>query len=160
MAQAFRSDITYMPGKTASQLGDAAMTFDPLTHSVQWSRRFIGLKLFMTLAERGEAGYAEMLEHQARTGDLLRERLTASGWRIVNSTPLPVICFTRDGLGPTALLAEMRDKQIAWMSEASIGGVPVIRACITSYRTTEQDVDFVVNEMNELFAKRMDQKTA
>jgi len=160
VAQAFRSDITYMPGKTASQLGDAAMTFDPLTHSVQWSRRFIGLKLFMTLAERGEAGYAEMLEHQARTGDLLRERLTASGWRIVNSTPLPVICFTRDGLGPTALLAEMRDKQIAWMSEASIGGVPVIRACITSYRTTEQDVDFVVNEMNELFAKRMDQKTA
>ncbi len=160
VAQAFRSDITYMPGKTAGQLGDAVHTFDPLTHSAQWSRRFIGLKLFMTLAERGEAGYAEMIEHQARMGDLLRDRLSATGWRIVNSTPLPVICFTRDGLEPTALLAEMRDQQIAWMSEANIAGTPVIRACITSFKTTEQDIEFVVNEMNELFAKGMHRKTA
>jgi glutamate/tyrosine decarboxylase-like PLP-dependent enzyme len=160
VAQAFRSDVTYMPGKTTRQLGDAAETFDPLTHSAQWSRRFIGLKLFMTLAERGEAGYAEMIEHQARMGDLLRDRLTASGWRIVNSTPLPVICFTRDGLAPAILLAELRDKQIAWMSEATIAGMPVIRACITSFRTTEQDIEFVVNEMNELFAKRKHRKTA
>ena len=41
--------------------------------SVQWSRRFIGLKLFLALAERGESGYAAMIEHQARMGDLLRE---------------------------------------------------------------------------------------
>jgi glutamate/tyrosine decarboxylase-like PLP-dependent enzyme len=160
VAQSFRSDITYMPGKTMRQLGDAAMTFDPLTHSAQWSRRFIGLKLFMSLAERGEAGYAEMIEHQTRMGDLLRDCLTASGWRIVNSTPLPVICFTREGLMPTLLLAELRDKQIAWMSEASIDGTPVIRACITSFKTTGQDVEFVVNEMNELFVNRMHRKTA
>jgi glutamate/tyrosine decarboxylase-like PLP-dependent enzyme len=160
VAQAFRSDVTYMPGKTARQLGDAAVTFDPLTHSAQWSRRFLGLKLFMTLGERGETGYAEMIEHQARMGDLLRDRLTANGWRIVNSTPLPVICFTRDGLMPTVLLAELRDKQIAWMSEATIAGTPVIRACITSFKTTERDIELVVNEMNELFAKRMHRKTA
>jgi glutamate/tyrosine decarboxylase-like PLP-dependent enzyme len=160
VAQTFRSEITYMPGKTTGQLGDAAVTFDPLAHSAQWSRRFIGLKLFMTLAERGEAAYAEMIERQSRMGDLLRNRLVASGWCIVNSTPLPVICFTRDGLSPTALLAGLRDKQIAWMSEACIGGLPVIRACITSFKTTEQDVVFVVNEMNQLFAKSMDRKTA
>jgi hypothetical protein len=32
-------------------------TFDPLHHSAQWSRRFIGLKLFMALAQQGEQGY-------------------------------------------------------------------------------------------------------
>jgi glutamate/tyrosine decarboxylase-like PLP-dependent enzyme len=150
VAQAFRSDVTYMPGKTAGQIGDAAVTFDPLTHSAQWSRRFIGLKLFMSLAERGEAGYAAMIEHQARMGNLLRELLAASGWRIVNSTPLPVICFTRDGLAPTALLAAMRERQIAWMSEANLGGVQVMRACITSFRTTASDIEQVVAEMNRL----------
>jgi aromatic-L-amino-acid decarboxylase len=92
VAQAFRSDVTYMPAKPASE--DASATFNPLTHSAQWSRRFIGLKLFMALAQYGEAGYAEMLDHQARMGNVLRESLAATGWRIVNSTPLPVVCFT------------------------------------------------------------------
>ena len=148
VAQAFRSDVTYMPGKTAGQAIDASVTFDPLTHSAQWSRRFIGLKLFMALAERGETGLAGMLEHQTRMGHVLREALKASGWRIVNSTPLPVVCFTRDGLVPTALLAALRERQIAWMSEAKLGGVSVIRACITSFRTTERDIEWVVGEMN------------
>jgi glutamate/tyrosine decarboxylase-like PLP-dependent enzyme len=150
VAQAFRSDVTYMPGKTAGQKIDAATTFDPLTNSAQWSRRFIGLKLFMSLAERGEAGYAGMIEHQTRMGQVLRELLIASGWRVVNSTPLPVVCFTRDGLAPTALLAALRERQIAWMSEAQLGGVPVVRACITSFKTTEQDIEWVVGEMNGL----------
>ena len=119
VAQAFRSDVTYMPGKTAGQAIDASATFDPLTHSAQWSRRFIGLKLFMALARARRGRLAGMLEHQTRMGDVLRESLTASGWRIVNSTPLPVVCFTRDGLDPIAFLAALRERQIAWMSEAT-----------------------------------------
>jgi len=150
VAQAFRSEVTYMPGKTAGQTIDASVTFDPLTHSAQWSRRFIGLKLFMSLAERGETGLASMLEHQTHLGDVLRKALKASGWHIVNSTPLPVVCFTRDGVVPSALLAALREHQIAWMSEAKLGGVSVIRACITSFRTTDRDIEWIVSEMNSL----------
>jgi glutamate/tyrosine decarboxylase-like PLP-dependent enzyme len=158
VAQAFRSDVTYMPAKAAGN--DAFATFDPLTHSAQWSRRFIGLKLFMALAEYGEEGYARLLEHQARMGDVLREALTVTGWRIVNSTPLPVVCFTRDGLVTSELLAQLRERQIAWMSDAQLGGVPVIRACITSFRTTEKDIEWVVGEMNKLQAHTRQRKTA
>ena len=56
VAQAFRADVTYLSLNPDAE--DATITFNPLTHSPQWSRRFIGLKLFMALAERGEAGYA------------------------------------------------------------------------------------------------------
>jgi aromatic-L-amino-acid/L-tryptophan decarboxylase len=150
VAQAFRSTVTYMPSLTGGQVNDASVTFDPLTHSAQWSRRFIGLKLFMSLAERGEAGMAKMLEHQAAMGEVLRNALRASGWNIMNSTPLPVVCFARDGLVHTEFLAALRERQIAWMSEASLGGVPVIRACVTSFRTTELDIERVVSEMNVL----------
>jgi glutamate/tyrosine decarboxylase-like PLP-dependent enzyme len=160
VADAFRSDVTYMPGKTSGQIGDAAVTFDPLTHSAQWSRRFIGLKLFMALAERGETGLAAMIEHQTRMGNVLRELLTASGWRIVNSTPLPVVCFTRDSLVPATLLGAMRDRQIAWMSEAMLDGIPVMRACITSFKTTAKDVGQVVGEMNCLAGNSERRKTA
>ena len=81
--------------------------FDPYTNSTQWSRRFIGLKLFMALAEQGQSGYAEMLEHQARIGEVMRNALRASGWRIMNETPLPLVCFTREGLVPAEFLAAM-----------------------------------------------------
>jgi aromatic-L-amino-acid decarboxylase len=158
VAQAFRSDVTYMPARPVSE--DAASTFNPLTQSAQWSRRFIGLKLFMALAEHGEAGYAEMLDHQVRMANLLRESLTASGWRIANSTPFPVICFTREGVVPSALVAELRDRQIAWMSDAELGGIPVIRACITSFRTTEADIAWVVAQMNKLAASALHPQTA
>lgn len=147
VGEAFRADITYMTGKKTGPV------FDPLTTSAQWSRRFIGLKLFMTLAQNGESGQAEMIDHQSRMGHVLRESLIASGWRIVNQTPLPLVCFTRDGLIIPDFLSSMRDHQIAWMSEARVGGTPVVRACITSFRTKEDDVHCVVSEMNRILSE-------
>jgi glutamate/tyrosine decarboxylase-like PLP-dependent enzyme len=158
VAQAFRSDVTYMPARPASE--NESITFNPLTHSAQWSRRFIGLKLFMALAQQGEGGYARMLEHQARMGNLLRESLAATGWRIANSTPLPVVCFSRDEVVPSELVAELRERQIAWMSDAEIGGEAVIRACITSFKTSERDIEGVVEQMNNLVSTVGRRRTA
>jgi glutamate/tyrosine decarboxylase-like PLP-dependent enzyme len=145
VGEAFRAETSYMPAKTAGPL------LDPYTASVQWSRRFIGLKLFLALAQHGESGYVEMIEHQARMGDVLRESLKRAGWRVVNATPLPLVCFTRDGLVTAKFLAALYERQIAWMSEVRLsGGAPVLRACITSFRTTESDIEWVVREMSRL----------
>ena len=38
------------------------------------------------------------------------------------------------------------------MSEAQLGGTPVLRACITSFKTTEADIRWVVDEMNRLIS--------
>ena len=48
VAEAFRADVSYMPGKQTGPV------FDPYTNSAQWSRRFIGLKLFMALRNRAK----------------------------------------------------------------------------------------------------------
>jgi glutamate/tyrosine decarboxylase-like PLP-dependent enzyme len=142
--EAFRADTSYMPGKTSDVL-------DPFTSTVQWSRRFIGLKLFFALAAQGEAGYVEAIERQARLGDLLRECLHDAGWTIVNSTPLPLVCFRRDGVVPSTFLKALYEQQIAWISEVRLGGAePVLRACITSFRTTDDDVRDVVRAMTAL----------
>jgi len=145
IGDAFRARATYMP-----PAGDAA-TVDPYTTSVQWSRRFIGLKLFLSLAERGEHGYVEAIEHQTQMGDLLRECLRREGWRIVNATPLPLVCVTRDGLVPGRFLKELYGQQIAWMSEVKLrDGSPAVRACITSSRTTAADVQEVARAMTRV----------
>lgn len=151
VAEAFRVGITYLSAKTDMTV------VDPLMATVQWSRRFIGLKLFMALAQHGESGQIEMIERQTNMGHILRDALKASGWRIMNGTPLPLVCFTRDGLDTGKLASALRDQQIAWMSETQIAGIPVMRACITSFRTTEADVRRVVDEMNRLFSEITEQ---
>ena len=145
VAEAFRAQTSYMPGKTAGPV------VDPYTTSLQWSRRFIGLKLFLALAQHGESGYVQMIEHQARMGEVLRESIERAGWRIVNRTPLPLVCFTRDGLVASKFLAALYEHQIAWMSEVRLGDdAPVVRACVTSFRTNESDIEWVVREMSRL----------
>ena len=148
VARAFRASASYMPGSTGGT------TFDPYTNSVQWSRRFTGLKLFMSLAERGESGQAAMIEHQARMGEVLKEFLITAGWRIVNKTPLPVVCFTKDGLDVPDFLADVRSEQIAWISEVHIDGASAVRACISSFKTTEVEIRDVVDAITRLAAKR------
>jgi glutamate/tyrosine decarboxylase-like PLP-dependent enzyme len=64
---------------------------DPYTCTIQWSRRFIGLKVFLTLSELGAAGVAAMIDHQSAMARLLREELAGRGWRIANDSPLTVL---------------------------------------------------------------------
>lgn len=143
-AEAFRAEVSYMPRKADGSPDD------PFTTSAQWSRRLIGLKLFLALAHHGESGYVDMIEHQTRMGDLLRELLSSSGWQIINTTPLPLICFAREGIDTSKVLSALRENQIAWMTEAQVCGTPVLRACITNFKTTEADIHWVVDEMNRL----------
>ena len=86
-------------------------------------------------------------------GDRLRELLAAAGWRIVNDTPLPLVCFTHPDLDagrPTvsAVAAELQRRGRVWISEVALTGKGrALRACITSYRTEEADVEVLVEEV-------------
>ena len=102
---------------------------DPYAHSMQWSRRFIGLKLFLSLAVAGWEGYAEAIRQQTAMGDRLRERLRAEGWAIVNDTPLPVVCFVDSEAGREgrsrrfleAVAADVVASGEAWISTVALG---------------------------------------
>jgi glutamate/tyrosine decarboxylase-like PLP-dependent enzyme len=147
----FRVQTGYMPREAAGM-----EVVDPYAHSMQWSRRFIGLKLFLTLAVAGWNGYAETLRGQVALGDRLRRQLEASDWEVVNETPLPVVCF-RDGrrhpeglsADPTDIVQAVLSSGQAWISTARIGSEAVLRACITNYRTSPEDVDALVRLLNE-----------
>jgi glutamate/tyrosine decarboxylase-like PLP-dependent enzyme len=135
LSQAFRTTANYMPSAESS---------DPYLSSAQWSRRLIGLKVFMSLAAAGKDGYAAQIEHDCELGDRLRARLRREGWRIVNETPLPVVCFTpaeddsRERL--ESIARHVESSGVAWISVAELAGQPALRACITSYRSTEEYV--------------------
>ena len=131
-----------------------ADTFDQYVTTIQWSRRFIGLKLFMTLAELGWDGMAKLIEGQSAMSDLLRTRLESKGWIVVNDSPLAVLCFTHPKIerGDTTV-AEVVDQVVgsgrAWISQVRLSGpTPIaLRACITSHRTQPADIDILVAEL-------------
>ncbi len=152
--QAFRVEASsYVPPAVAD-------TFDPYVTTIQWSRRFIGLKLFLTLAELGRDGMARLIEQQAAIGELLRERLIAGGWRPVNDSPLAVVCFTHSDIEDGRITAaEVVDRVVgggrAWISQVRLRGTVVaVRACITSHRTTPEDIDILVEELQRAIAPR------
>lgn len=147
LAQAFALEASYMPKE-----GDPSAP-DPFARSLQWSRRFIGLKVFMTLAATGWGGYARVVDDAVALGDELRRRLRAAGWRLVNETPLPVVCFTRAGedwslAQHQALVNAVLRSGAAWISTITTSrGQPAIRAGIANFRTTAEDLDALVTAL-------------
>ncbi|HKI04753.1 MAG TPA: pyridoxal-dependent decarboxylase [Thermoanaerobaculia bacterium] len=146
LERTFRVAAGYMPRD-----GAALPVADPYAHSMQWSRRFIGLKVFLSLAVAGWAGYEESIRRQVALGNRLRERLREEGWVLVNDTPLPVVCFVDSGPdGRSAAFLERVAAAVvasgeAWLSTAVLGEVgPALRACITNHRTAPEDVDALV----------------
>jgi glutamate/tyrosine decarboxylase-like PLP-dependent enzyme len=117
----------------------------PFVTTMQWSRRFMGLKLFMTLARHGWQGVVSRIEHQTDMAHHLRRQLERTGWRIFNDTPLPVVCFGRSDVDPVTMAAILLRRQQAWISPVRLGGnQSALRACITHYGTEIDDVDHLV----------------
>lgn len=143
---AFAATTGYMPAGSASAR-------DPYSTSLQWSRRFIGLKLFLALAEIGAAGLAARIERQAEMGRLLREKLIAAGFFAINETPLPVVCFSHPQIESGAIRAgavasRLHEAGRAWISKVVFAtGRTALRACITSYLTDSSDLDVLIAEL-------------
>lgn len=145
--RAFDISSSYMPAEQTSDF------VDPFSTTFQWSRRAIGLKVFMVLAEHGESGMAKMIDQQAGLADQLRLRLRENNWQIVNSTVLPVVCFShediRSGATSAAEIASVIQRRgKVWISEVVLGaGESVLRACITSIHSTADDLDCLISEL-------------
>lgn len=144
----FATETAYVPDQT-----DDGRVY-PFITTMQWSRRFIGLKLFMMFAEQGLASIARRIEHQADMGDYLRGRLVEDGWKLLNQTPLPVVCFShpkveRDADAVGRIVSRLGAEQIAWISKTRLGGQPALRACITNFHTGPRDVDQLVDGLNQ-----------
>jgi glutamate/tyrosine decarboxylase-like PLP-dependent enzyme len=143
--KAFGISTSYMPDRIED-------TVDPYLNTPQWSRRFTGLKVFLSLASLGESGYAEMIDRMCDLGDHLKSRLTETGWRIVSRSPLPLAVFTRaEILGrEKEFLERLYARRDSWLSVASLSnGESGLRACICSHATEVANVDRLIATLSD-----------
>jgi selenocysteine lyase/cysteine desulfurase len=83
-------------------------------------------------------------------GDYLRTRLRQANWQIVNDTPLPVVCFrsANKAHDPAGIVLDLVNEGKVWISNVRVPEL-AIRACITNYQTTEEDVDALIDALEE-----------
>jgi glutamate/tyrosine decarboxylase-like PLP-dependent enzyme len=141
LSSAFQVLTSYMPSNVPD--------LDPYVTSVQWSRRFLGLRLFLSLAAAGWTGYGEHVERSIELIGLLKEKLLAQGWSIANDSSLAVLCIEPpSGSGAVrSIVSRVLNSGRAWVSAATFEGREIIRACVTHGETTPDDITELVNAL-------------
>jgi glutamate/tyrosine decarboxylase-like PLP-dependent enzyme len=134
LKNAFFVDSYFMP--------PSDQEIDPHLTTVQWSRRFIGLRLFLSLATVGWQGHGDHVERSVALADLLARTLVERGWDIPNGSQLGVVCaIPPDGFPAVrdiarAVVASGR----AWISSSKFKGRDVLRICMTNGHSMPSDV--------------------
>ena len=145
LSQVFGVATTFMPSH--------APTIDPYLTTLQWSRRFNGLRLFLSLAAAGWSGHAQHVERSVELAGALGGALTAHGWRVVNRSSMAVLCLSPPGCGRDAdvraVVAKVVASGRAWVSAATFEGRAVVRACVTHGETGLADIAEVADALQD-----------
>lgn len=138
LSDCFHVATSYMPSNKAG--------LDPYVTTQQWSRRFLGLRFFLSLAAAGWRGYAAHIERSVRLAELLKTELERRGWHVVNGSPLAVVCADPPpgSVPPREIVRGVLASGAAWISTTVFRGRDVVRMCITNGQTTPEDVRALV----------------
>jgi glutamate/tyrosine decarboxylase-like PLP-dependent enzyme len=128
---------------------DPAESFAFFDESIELSRRFRALKLWLSLRYHGLEAFREAIR-----GDLaLARRLAAAidaepSLERLAPVPLSAVCFRYRGSDELNLriLQGILKRGRVYISNATIHGRFALRACIVNHRSTADDVDAVVSE--------------
>ncbi|GAC1667817.1 MAG: pyridoxal-dependent decarboxylase [Steroidobacteraceae bacterium] len=142
LSEAFHASTSFMPSSVAG--------VDPYLNSVQWSRRFLGLRLFLALASAGWEGLGAHVERSVEVVDRVKERLVRLGWTVANDSPLAVLDVV-----PPAALGPVRDlvRRVvasgrAWVAATAFEGRDVVRICATNGESSMDDIEALVAALN------------
>ncbi len=132
---AFRVSTDYMPSN------DTAV--DLYVNSIQWSRRFLALRLFLSLGAAGWQGYGAHVERGIALIRRLTDKLESVGWTLANDSQMAVACLIPPESGPSVeeLVADTVSSGDSWVSVTKFEGNSVLRACATNGRATDADID-------------------
>jgi glutamate/tyrosine decarboxylase-like PLP-dependent enzyme len=142
LSEAFHASTSFMPSSISG--------VDPYLNSVQWSRRFLGLRLFLALAAAGWEGLGAHVERGVEVIERIKGGLLAMGWKIANDSPLAVLdAIPPAGLGDVrALVRRVVASGRAWVAPTLFEGRDVVRICATNGETRSEDVNALIAALN------------
>ena len=136
--------------------------------SLEGTRRFRALKLWMSWKHLGSEGFARLIEQNNDLAAHLARRLDREGCDVIDPE-LSVVCFRHvptalDGADPAIVDTYQKGLQRAlevsgagWVSTTTLGGRTYLRAGIVNYLSTEGDADRVVVALNDASERVLEQ---
>ena len=142
--------------KTFSHSGDyvKVLADDPteafafFEESIELSRRFRALKLWMSLQYHGRRAFREAIGRDLGHAQLLAQLVQSHPeLELLAPVPLSAVCFRHRSKDNVAILKRVIARGRVYLSNATIGGQFALRACFVNHRTTEDDVQAIVSEV-------------
>ncbi|MBS7545755.1 pyridoxal phosphate-dependent decarboxylase family protein [Ancylobacter oerskovii] len=142
--------------ETFSHSGDyvRALNTDPgeafayFEESLELSRRFRALKLWMSLQYHGRAAFRAAIARDLAHARLLERAVAARPeLELLSTGPLSAVCFRHREKDNEALLRRVIARRRVFLSNATLDARFALRACFVNHRTTEEDVRLIVEEV-------------
>lgn len=136
LAAAMNSDAAYAMASKDSQKN--------LT--LEFSRRARGVAIWAALASLGRDGLREMIDRHIRQAGRVAEALYAGGYQVLNRVRLNQVLVRADSDEQTAaILKAAQDSGEVWFGATVWQGRPAFRLSVSSWRTTDADIETLIN---------------
>ena len=126
-------------------------------YSLDTSRGFRALKIWMMLKEHGAAKFGRLIDQGIMQAQYLTDRITREPLlELMAPTQIDIVCFRYNpgGLDETALrdlnieiMLRLQEFGIAALSDTTIHGRHCLRAAICNHRTKQSDLDLLAEEV-------------
>lgn len=156
-AEAARRAFSHTEDYAKSLVNDPVEGFAFFEESIELSRRFRALKLWLSLRYHGLANFREAIRNDLAHAQLLAGLITKQPeLALLAPVPLSAVCFRYRARGDAdsdcdALNQEILQRVVrrgkVFLSNATIHGRFALRACIVNHRTTPDDIEQVVSEV-------------
>jgi glutamate/tyrosine decarboxylase-like PLP-dependent enzyme len=161
-AEATRRAFSHYSEYTAVTETDAIEQFALFDHGLEMSRRFRGLKVWTVLKARGADRIAAAIQHDIDLRARLDARVAVEPRLEALGSELSIACFRYcpaapagsdvNGLNQRILANLVRDGR-SYMSPTTLDKRFALRVCIVNFRTTADDIDFLLDDVLRLGAE-------
>lgn len=141
LAAAMNSDAVYA---TASRDAQKNLT-------LEFSRRARGIPIWAALSALGRDGLRELIDRHIRQASHLAASLRAAGYQVLNRVVLNQVLVRADSDEQTdAICVAAQESGQVWFGPTVWQGRPAFRLSVSSWRTTEADIETLIEVLREL----------
>ena len=127
---------------------DPLEAFAFFEESIELSRRFRALKLWISLQYHGRRAYREAITRDLHHAQMLAQTIASHPeLELVAPVSLSAVCFRHRSKDNEAILRRVIARGRVYLSNATVNGQFALRACFVNHRTNPDDVQAIVSEV-------------